>query len=319
MSGITFDYKYCLHGSYRTLQYTTYANINEYCRKKPRSMSYRHNEAPPRDVDFLLIYMNDDVQKKYLDPLVEQIRSITPNRDDQLRIAVSLVQHIDYDMDGVINDTITNKYPYEVLYTRSGVCEEKSRLLCYLARGLGYGCVLFRYPVDNHAAVGIKCPKAYRYLDFDYCFVESTTPTIMTDCAGEHVGSGKLTTRPRALLISQGLSFNSVVDEYNDAVEYNKIVSKGQANGKALYQNDYDKWTALNRKYGIQPVKQSNQQSVVNRSKIISQPAPSTRAPINNQQDKTIQINFSELARTASNNIANASNTIAKYLRKIKK
>ena len=74
------------------------------------------------------------------------------------------------------------KYPYEILYENKGVCSDKSRLLACLLKELGFGCVLFVYNSENHEAVGIKCP--------------------IPD---------------EVVHVYDGIAFNSILEEYNDA------------------------------------------------------------------------------------------------------
>ena len=126
------------------------------------------------------------------------------------------------------------------------MCSEKSELLAYLLRGLGYEVVIFRFETESHDAVGIKCPQQYSYKDTGYCFVESTSPTIITDSSGDYVGVGKLTMTPEILKICDGNSFEGVSEEYNDAVTWNSI-----GNGKVLDEYSYNKWLSLVNKYGI--------------------------------------------------------------------
>ena len=105
--------------------------------------------------------------------------------DDQARIAISLVQQIPYDWQTF---GLENRYPYEVIYDNTGVCEEKSRLLAFLLRDLGFDVVLFSFESENHMAVGIMCPVQYSYKNTGYCFVETTEPTMITYSQGEYVG-----------------------------------------------------------------------------------------------------------------------------------
>lgn len=97
-------------------------------------------------------------QKNSLNELVRQIKLLTANKDDQARIAISLVQNIPYDYSKLGTVSTNVRYPYEVLYENTGICEEKSLLLTYLLRELGYGIVLFEFKQENHMAVGIKSP-----------------------------------------------------------------------------------------------------------------------------------------------------------------
>jgi hypothetical protein len=253
----TVDYNYVLHGNRGHIQYTVYGGLNDYLKGLSRSITYYN--TPPTDIDFINRDLNDEYQKQLLDPLVEQIRSITSNKDDQARIAISLVQNIDYDTAGFTSGNVKGKYPYEVLYTGSGVCSEKSELLAYLLRGLGYEVVIFRFHAENHDAVGIKCAQQYSYRGTGYCFVESTSPTIITDSGGDYVGVGKLTSMPDILKICYGSSFDSVSEEYDDNMAFNRLYNKlNSYSGTTLSQSEYDEWKSyhdewqkLVDKYGI--------------------------------------------------------------------
>jgi hypothetical protein len=225
--------------------------MNDYLRSQPREIIYNEGQSPPTDIDFIMRDLNNEKQKSFINPLTKRIQNITSNRDDQARIAISIVQNINYDWNGFKTGDINGKYPYEVLYTGSGVCSEKSELLAYMLRELGYGVVIFRFNVESHDAVGIRCPQSYSYQNSGYCFVESTTPSIITDSSGDYTGVGKLTSTPKELKISDGNSFDSVSEEYNDAITWNSI----SVMGKVLDEYNYNKWLSLENKYGIETTK----------------------------------------------------------------
>jgi hypothetical protein len=251
------DYTYILRGSRGHITYTVYGGLSDYLKGLPKEITYEAGGTPPTDTDFLMRDLNDENQKQFLDPLVDQIKSITPNQDDQARIAISLVQNIPYDMSSFKAGNIEGKYPYETLYTDTGVCSQKSELLAYLLRGLGYGVVIFRF--DNHDAVGLKCPQQYSYKGTGYCFVESTTPTIITDGSSDYLISGnsdattKLADIFKTLNICDGNSFDSVSEEYNDNMDYQNldIKLKSYGNGQTLSQPAYDEWKSYHDRWQI--------------------------------------------------------------------
>ena len=107
--------------------------------------------------------------------------------------------------------------------------------------------MLFNYSTENHEAIGIKCPMEYSYLDSGYCFVETTNPTIVTDSEEEYIGVGKLTSSPEIYAVSDGKSFDSVAEEYNDYHTYKQLLSKGQT----LSEADYVIWEHITNKYGF--------------------------------------------------------------------
>jgi hypothetical protein len=136
--------------------------------------------------------------------------------------------------------------PYQVLYENKGVCSEKSILLAYLLRNLGYGVGLFEFSKENHMAIGIKCPGQYDFKNSGYAFIETATPSIPTDDQGDYVGAGRLTSTPQIFQISDGSSFSSISEEYQDAVAFNQF-----GNGKTLSPEKYRQWEMLMWKYGM--------------------------------------------------------------------
>ena len=182
--------------------------------------------VPPEEIrQYYLKYLDDPTQKNDLDALVRQIKSQTADQDDQARVAISLVQNIPYDYNKLyaVAKTGTTRYPYQVLYDNTGVCSDKSLLLAYLLRELGYGVVLFSFDAENHMAVGIKSPDQYAYRNSGYAFIESTAPSIPTDSAGDYPGAGKLTSTPEIIRISDGIPFFSISEEYQDATRVQPV------------------------------------------------------------------------------------------------
>ena len=179
--------------------------------------------------------------------MVTSIKSKTSNNDDQARIAINLVQQIPYDYSGLYSTSSRERSPYEVLYDNKGVCGEKSKLLAYLLRELGYGVVLFEFSSQNHMAVGIKSPSQYDFKNSGYAFIESTSPTIPTDSEGDYVGVRKLTSTPQIIQISDGSSFSSISEEYQDSIAFNQF---GNGVG-TISPEKYRQWESLVWKYGI--------------------------------------------------------------------
>jgi len=240
-------FEYVVRGEKGEIEFTVYLGLKNYLSGLPRY--YICNPDCPSDSEIQLRFLDDPQQRKMLMNLVNKIKSKTNESDEQVRIAVSLVQKIPYDWEGFQTDSDYIRYPYEVLYDNRGVCAEKSRLLAFTLRELGYGVVLFEYSAENHMAVGIKCPVEYSYKKSGYCFIESTSPTIITDSEGDYIGAGKLSSTPIVIKISDGKSFDSVFEEYNDAKEWNSIYND---NGPILDSYTYSRWVYLVKKYGIE-------------------------------------------------------------------
>lgn len=243
----TINYNYNLRGDRGQISYIVYGGMNNYLKNQPRTISYYQGESPPNDIDFILMKINNENQRMFINPLIWKIQNITPNKDDQARIIINLIQNIDYDQKNLENRILTNKYPYEVLYTSSGICGEKSELLAYMLREIGYDVAIFIFDIEEHEAVGIKCPLQYSYLNSGYCFIESTSPSIITYSSSDYVGNIKLVSYPKILKISDGISFNSVSEEYIDAINFNRINNMGQS----LDEDNYNQWIVLVNKYGL--------------------------------------------------------------------
>ena len=250
---ITRSFDYNLHGNFSTIRVNLSSEIYDKVSSEPQPvLCYRYeNDASSCNNEeiqqYYLKYLNESVQKKSLDEIVYLIKSKTPDKDDQARIAISLVQNIPYDYskaNPLFFQTGVPRYPYMVLYEKSGICEEKSILLAYLLRELGYGVVLFEFSPEKHMAVGIKCPVQYSFNNSGFAFVETTAPSIPTDSYGDYVKIGKLTSNPRIIPISDGGSFTSIDEEYRDAQILNQF-------GSVLDESNYSRMISLEKKYGI--------------------------------------------------------------------
>ena len=236
---------YTLRGKKDKIELTVYKGLNDYLASISRSYTC-YNNLCPSDKEIELRSLNETEQKKYLKNFVEKIKEKTTNQDDQARIAISLVQEIPYDWDSLYSIDFDEKYPYEVLYNQTGVCGEKSKLLAFILRDLNYGVALFEWQAQ-HMATGIKCSEEYDYLDSGYCFIESTTPTIITYDQGDYITMGKLDSPDSIIKISTGNNFESVSEEYQDARTLIKIYNLGQV----LSTGTYNQWEKLVKKYGL--------------------------------------------------------------------
>ncbi len=204
---------------------------------------------------YYLEMLNEPSEVPYMNELVEQIQSETTDKDDQARIAISLVQKLNYDNDTyttIKSDPYTRqRYPYEVLSRHMGVCGDKSLLLAYLLRDLGYGVVLFDFENESHMAVGIKSPLPYSYKESGYAFIETTEPTIITDSEREYINVGKIRSTPIIYQISDGATMETVNEEFADAQIFGTLIGLGDNNNRSLPKSQYTLWQSLVEKYGL--------------------------------------------------------------------
>jgi len=247
--------KYLLDGEEDYINFTVYKGLTDYLSSLPSSISYFGEERLFR-VDFKFKRINEQKQREFLLPLVSEIQNRAFDKEDQFRIAVSLVQNIPFGFSGknisVLNGEIVNysKYPYEVLYDYRGVCGEKSELLAFLLREIGYKIVLFYYPLENHEALGVGCPLRASGDGSDYCFIEASGPSIVTDNEIEYVGGIKLKSNPEVMMISEGISLSKNLQEYDDAYEFKKLRSILER-GARLDSSEDKKLRDLKNKYGL--------------------------------------------------------------------
>lgn len=218
----TISLSYFFNGLTEKKSFLVYSGVKNYISSIPDTLTYMGNESPSL-VDFKLRNINDPIQKNALMPLVIQIQNSAQTKVDQARIAINLVQNIEY---GFSNKTISlnskqeiaySRYPYEVLFEQQGVCGEKTELLLFLLRELGFKTAFFYYGDENHEALGIGCPVENSVNGSGYCFVETTGPAIISDDTIVFVGGITLESTPEIYSISEGYSLPENLEEYSDA------------------------------------------------------------------------------------------------------
>jgi len=242
--------KYILNRTEKEIDFTMYGEMADYISRVSRVIEYREDEKPSR-ADFKLKTINDEEQRELLMPLVVKIQNLANDGVEQARIAVSIVQNIPY---GSTDKTVFfasgeinySQYPYEVLYYNQGICGEKSALMAFLLKELGYGVSIFYFSEENHEVVGIKCPAEKSFRGSGYCFVETGGPAIITDSFIEYVGGIKLESEPEVIVISDGKSLPEKMQEYKDAKTMRKI-----REGSWFIFNKNKKFEALKKKYGL--------------------------------------------------------------------
>lgn len=216
---------YILRGEQNQIEFTVYKGIKNYLSKNPKTSSYEKNTSV---YELKIKNINLENQKEALLPLITEIQNVATSEEDEVRIAVSIVQEINYNSSNIVINSFGtevnySRYAYEVLYDLQGICGEKSELLAFILKELGYGTVIFYFPFENHEAVGIKCPIAYSFRKTGYCFIETTGPSIISDNELEYVEVERLYSEPEILIISEGKSLKNNLYEYKDAETLMKI------------------------------------------------------------------------------------------------
>jgi len=240
---------YFLNGKKSQIDFLLYDSLKESIDEKPLSIVSYGNEDIPSLIDFKLRSINEPEQKSALIPLVIKIQNLAKDKEDQARIAISLVQNIPYDKSKGLS--LNSKYPYDVLYDNKGLCGSKSELLAFLLREIGYEVAIFHYYWENHEAVGIKCPKKYSFNNSGYCFVESTQPAILSYSNGYYSEQGRLSSTPEIIFISNGTSLGNNLKEYEDARTFDVLFQSLEKHGGAMSTIEAMKYEQFFNKYGI--------------------------------------------------------------------
>lgn len=243
---------YTLRGKSGQIEFPVYKGVYDYLSGIPRYYDFNENHTL---LDFRINMLNNEIQREYLLPLVVEVQKITPDKEDQARIILSLGQNIPFGssdkivrLGGITFDY--QRYPYEVLYDLEGVCGEKSELIIFMLREIGYGSAFLYYAKENHEAVGIKCSKERGVDDSEFCFVETTGPSIISDDKTEYIGFFELTSVPKILIASEGFAFGKYEVEYIDAKNMNKIRNSVRDDG-LLDPIQYLQFQVLKEKYGL--------------------------------------------------------------------
>jgi hypothetical protein len=246
---------YTLRGKQYELNFTAYKGLVDYLSQLTPYISSNGTYDVPSRMDFKLKDINNQEQRDLLLPLIVEIQNRAQNREDQVRIATSIVQNLEW---GSTNKTILffgnkvpyQRHPYEVLYDSEGLCGEKSELLAFLLKEMGFGTVIFYNEQENHESVGIKCPVEQSWHGTGYCFIETTGSAIMTDSSIIYTNGLTLSTIPLVLPISDGDSLNGDLYEYKDAKTFGEI--RNNLNNSFFF-NPIKFWTLndLEKKYGL--------------------------------------------------------------------
>ena len=234
------SYKYYLNGKEGNINLTLYGNLSDYLSTLPKPISYYSGEIPRLD-DFKLMRINNYFQEQALLPLLVNIENLAPNsRIDQAKIAISLVQNIDYGLPKSVSvlggryNVSLAKYPYQVLFSGNGSCEGKSELLVFLLDKMGYSTSLFYYQKQDHEAVGVKCPLEYSLNGTGYCFIETTVPSPVSFSSGTYLGPGGGTklSNPKVIPIHSGASFPANLSDYKDSIKLSRIIERNKLTGR---------------------------------------------------------------------------------------
>ncbi|MFA6193709.1 MAG: transglutaminase-like domain-containing protein [Parcubacteria group bacterium] len=189
-------------------------------------------------------------QKEALKPLVNWLNKKIKKSGDRVRAAASLVQNIPYDDNKATGEEEVatgrghgTRYPYETLYENSGICGEKSFLIAYLLKELGYGTATMVFLSPLHRVAAVKCADAYDFRDTGYCIIQPNYRKMIT-----WEGSQEDEDPYQITVLSGGKTFGAKSD-YKDSREYWKIMNSIDAGTYTAKQAKA--YRKLIKKYGL--------------------------------------------------------------------
>lgn len=238
---VTNTYTYVLNGNVGSISVTLYPEyVNELSKK-----SHTYYSSIEKEIIYPLF--TDNGQDYFMETLTEKLDNLGSG-DIAGKIAISLVQNIPYDYSKLWSRSSDWYYPYETLYHYKGVCSDKSILLAYLLKNLGYDVVLFEFP--GHMAVGVKT-SGNGFRNTGYAFIETTIPTIITYEPDTYIGIGQLGELTNTYYISKGGKSMNVEQERIDAAELKRLDNIAAHNNNYLSEAEYQKWINIANKYGL--------------------------------------------------------------------
>lgn len=239
---ITNTYTYVRNGNVGSISITLYPEyVNELSKKA-------HNYYYSVEKEIIDPLFTDKGQDYFMEDFTKKLNNLGGGEDISGKIAISLVQNIPYDYSKLWSKSTDWYYPYETLYHFKGVCSDKSILLAYLLKNLGYDVVLFEFP--GHMAVGVKT-SGNGFRNTGYAFIETTTPTIITYEPDTYINIGQLGKITNTYYISKGGKSMNVDQEMSDATELRRLDEIAASNDNYLSKLEYQKWKDISDKYGL--------------------------------------------------------------------
>ncbi|MCK9438602.1 MAG: hypothetical protein WC164_00355 [Patescibacteria group bacterium] len=171
---VLFSWKY-KNKQYSLEQVFSDSLYNSY-KNSDKNYYYPANNPPENLREaYYSIFLTQKSGDNSIDNLIADLRKIANQEgfsDDQfVEFVMALVQYLPYDFSKKSTDP--QNFPYETLYTGTGICSDTTFLSVLILRKLGYGAAVFDYPNVKHSAAAVACSQNSSY-NSGYCFVETT-------------------------------------------------------------------------------------------------------------------------------------------------
>ncbi len=217
-------------------------DLVDYFAGEPKVYTYSSSKIPDDwEVEYYNMFIENDKDENTLLDIIDEIKQLKRNMSDDelLQFVVAFVQGgMEYDWTSYYNVGDKLNYPYETLFSKKGVCSDKSLLLGKLLTLLDYEIIFMTFEKANHMSVGLKVPEGYGNLGTDFAFVESTSYSSLGSVPKEYAGGIKIEESPKIIRIK-----NSGRKTFNGIAEYKEVEKELQEK----YGDSYTSSSALER------------------------------------------------------------------------
>lgn len=159
-------------------------------------------------------YVDDPLQLPIIEALCNEFTAISQERgftaDQYADLLVKFVQSIPYDdnraalaTSGVAEDG-DPRFPVQVLVDGTGDCDEKVFLLAALLKNKGYGVSALLFTEELHMSLGLASETGEGYKGTSYIYVETTSPSYISEPPKQLESGLELTSVPSVLLLGEG-------------------------------------------------------------------------------------------------------------------
>ena len=255
------------HGKNLSVNETMYSSLDDYYRTDPAKKSaYLHNE----EKKFVYSYDKDTTIKDLATKIAALGAENKLNSDQILDLSACFIQNIPYDDAKAARilgpdfakqpiSLVIPRYPYEILYDKTGICTDKTFLGAAIMEQLGYQSAIMTFDAQKHMSLGVAVPAGYGSFGTNYAIMELTGSGFLVGDIPELNASAGLAinnfqTLPQGdanttSIAQLKLADPSEVIDVSTGVTYNRIVERAATKAKLVelrpqleeLQNNYKK------------------------------------------------------------------------------
>ncbi|HIF14964.1 MAG TPA: hypothetical protein EYQ86_06485, partial [Bacteroidetes bacterium] len=197
-----------------TIELSLYEGIYEKLNVSQKTYSYTGNLPENWKTQYIGKFLKNDKDNTIMKKITKRISSSHIQNKDLVEKITAFVQggiRYDYEkLEAMDFGNSSKKFPYETLFEKAGICEDKSILLAKLLIHNNYNVCFFIYPKANHMALGIKVPEGFGNYGIDYCFIESTGYSEIGNIPEKMAGNIVLDKDPEIITINPDINDSKV-------------------------------------------------------------------------------------------------------------